>query len=54
VPAEVYPRRRAALPGFALAPVADVTGSEAVEYAVSIVDYFGDRLLNSGNPALAV
>ena len=54
VPAEVYPRLRAELPGIALVQVVHVTGPEAVDYGMAVAGQVDALLLDSGNPALVV
>lgn len=54
LPATVYPRLRAELPGIALVQVVHVTGPESVEYAIAAAAHVDALLLDSGNPSLAV
>ena len=54
LPATVYPRLRAELPGIALVQVVHVTGSASVNYAVAAAANVDALLLDSGNPSLAV
>jgi phosphoribosylanthranilate isomerase len=54
LPATVYPRLRAELPGIALVQVVHVTGPASVEYAVTAAEHVDALLLDSGNPTLAV
>ncbi|MBU0507237.1 phosphoribosylanthranilate isomerase [bacterium] len=49
-----YHELREALPGIALVQVIHVTGSEAVEEALSAAPHINALLLDSGNPTLAV
>jgi phosphoribosylanthranilate isomerase len=53
LPASIYPRLRAELPGIALVQVVHVTGPESVEYAVAAAAHVDALLLDSGNPSLA-
>lgn len=54
LPATVYSRLRAELPGIALVQVVHVTGLESVDYAVAAAGHVDALLLDSGNPSLAV
>jgi len=54
VAAEVYRRLRADLPGITLVQVVQVTGPQAVDYAVDVASCVDALLLDSGNPTLAV
>ncbi len=54
LPADVYSRLRAELPGIALVQVVHVSGEESVDYAISAAPHVDALLLDSGNLSLPV
>ena len=54
VPAAIYPRLRAELPGIALVQVVHVGGPASVEYAIAAAPHVDALLLDSGNLSAAV